>query len=43
MKTCDECYCNDSKDNPIIEELDELGYVIKRMCMMCYVESLDED
>jgi hypothetical protein len=40
---CEECSCIDTKDNPILEELDPSGYVIKKICMMCYAESLDEN
>ncbi len=39
-KSCEECCCIDSEDNPIIEELNESGEVIKHICMMCYAESI---
>ena len=40
---CEICLWKDSKDNPIIEILDEEGFVIDKMCMMCYVETLEDD
>ena len=43
IKSCEECCCIDSEDNPIIEELDEQGFLVKSMCMLCYAESLDEN
>ena len=39
-KICEKCCCTDLEDNPIIEELDENGNVIKHICMMCYAESI---
>ena len=42
-KSCFECCCIDTEDNPIIEEIDDQGFVIKQLCMMCYAESLDEN
>lgn len=39
--TCEECCCVDSEENPILEELDDEGFVERRVCMMCYVEELD--
>jgi hypothetical protein len=41
FKSCEECCCVDSKDNPIIEEWDS-DKLIKTICMMCYAESLNE-
>lgn len=42
-KTCQECCCVDSEENPILEELDGEGFVVRRICMMCYVEELDAE
>ena len=42
FKSCEECCCVDSKENPILEELDNNGFLLKSICMMCYAESLDE-
>lgn len=44
MKTmiCEVCCCVDSKDNPILEILDEDGFVEQRICMMCYSEQLED-
>ena len=42
-KSCEKCCCVDSKDNPILEEIDENGRLLKCVCMMCYAESLDEN
>ncbi len=39
---CDNCFCDDSEDNPIFEVLDEEGFVEEKICMMCYVEEIDE-
>tara|TARA_R100000315_G_C5210442_1_gene124899 strand:- start:5 stop:187 length:183 start_codon:yes stop_codon:yes gene_type:complete len=47
MKTkklqCSKCKTKDSKNNPIFQELDCNGYVVKNICMMCYAEELDEN
>ncbi len=47
MKTkklqCGKCKTKDSKDNPIFQELDCNGYVVKNICMMCYAKELDEN
>lgn len=37
-KSCEDCCCIDSEDNPIIDILDEQGYIEHSICMMCYVE-----
>lgn len=34
--------CIDTEENPIFEILDEEGEVEELICMMCYVEELDE-
>lgn len=39
---CDRCFCDDSEDNPIFEVLDNEGFVEEKICMMCYVEEIDE-
>jgi len=39
---CEICDCNDSEDNPIIEIIDENNYVKERLCMMCYVEVMND-
>lgn len=41
LKICDKCMCTDSEENPILEIVDEEGFVEERVCMMCYVEELD--
>jgi len=42
VKTCQECCCIDTKDNPILEVLDAEGNVEEYICMMCYAEEIDE-
>lgn len=42
-KSCERCCCVDSEENPIIEIIDEYNCVEEYICMMCYVESLEED
>jgi hypothetical protein len=42
-KSCEECCCVETEDNPIIEEWDNQGFLVKSMCMLCYAESLDEN
>jgi hypothetical protein len=37
-KICEDCCCIDSEDNPILELLNEQGYIDHSICMMCYVE-----
>lgn len=39
---CETCNCVDSKDNCIIEILDENGCVERKLCLMCYAEELDD-
>ena len=39
-RTCQECCCVDSEENPVIEIVDEEGFVEEMYCMMCYVEKL---
>jgi len=41
-KSCEKCCCVDSKDNPILEEIDKNGCLLKCICMMCYAGELDE-
>jgi hypothetical protein len=40
---CETCLCIDTEENPIFEVLDEEGFVIEKICMMCYAESLEDD
>lgn len=42
LKICNECCCVDSEENPILEILDESGFVIEKVCMMCYAEGLHD-
>jgi hypothetical protein len=42
-KSCEECCCVDSESNPILEEWDKQGFLVKSICMMCYAENLDEN
>tara|TARA_R110002012_G_scaffold248973_2_gene425626 strand:+ start:141 stop:287 length:147 start_codon:yes stop_codon:yes gene_type:complete len=42
-KSCEECCCVDSEENPIIIEIDKQGFLIKSLCMLCYAESLDDE
>ena len=42
-KSCEECCCVDSESNPILEEWDRQGFLVKSICMMCYAENLDEN
>ena len=39
--TCDICGCEDSEENPIFEILDEEGYVVKRICMNCFLKEIE--
>jgi hypothetical protein len=41
IKSCEECCCIDSKDNPILEEF-EGDTLVKCLCMMCYADKIDE-
>jgi hypothetical protein len=41
-KSCEECCCVDSKDNPIFEEFDG-DILVKSLCMMCFANSIDEN
>tara|TARA_Y100000401_G_scaffold47129_1_gene36238 strand:- start:4803 stop:4967 length:165 start_codon:yes stop_codon:yes gene_type:complete len=41
-KSCEECCCVDSKDNPIIEEFDG-DYLVKSLCMMCFAKNINEN
>jgi len=41
-RSCQECCCIDTEENPIIEILDEQGFVVREICMMCYAEELDD-
>lgn len=38
---CDKCYCDDTEENPLFEILDDSGFVEERICMMCYLEEID--
>lgn len=40
---CEHCLCVNTEENPIFEILDEEGFVIEKICMMCYVETLEDD
>lgn len=42
-KTCDSCMAIDTEENPIFEVLDEEGEIVEYICMVCYVEQLEED
>jgi hypothetical protein len=42
-KICELCLCIDTEDNPIFEVLDEEGFVAENICMMCYVETLEDN
>tara|TARA_X000001382_G_scaffold129865_1_gene122996 strand:- start:698 stop:838 length:141 start_codon:yes stop_codon:yes gene_type:complete len=42
VKTCQECCCIDTEDNPILEVLDAEGEAEEYICMMCYAEEIDE-
>jgi hypothetical protein len=42
MRTCYECCCTETSDNPIIEIEDDHGSVIEAMCLECYTERLWE-
>ena len=41
-RCCENCMCIDTEENPIFEILNEEGEVEELICMMCYVEELDE-
>ena len=41
-KSCEECCCVDSEENPILEILDESGFIEVSICMMCYVEEVND-
>lgn len=43
IKSCEECCCVESEDNPIIEEWDNQGYLVKSICMLCYAEKKYEN
>lgn len=40
--TCDECDCDNSEENPIIEILDENNCVEACLCMFCFVKMENE-
>ena len=40
---CDKCQCDNSEDNPIFEVIDDDGFVEEHICMMCYVEELEDE
>jgi len=42
-RTCYECCCLETSDNPIIEVEDKHGNVIEAVCLLCYSERLNED
>ena len=42
-KSCEECCCVESEDNPIIEEWDSQGFLVKSICMICYAEKKYEN
>lgn len=42
-RSCETCLCVDSEENPIFEVLREDGEVESYICMMCYVEELEEE
>jgi hypothetical protein len=42
-RSCETCLCVDSEENPIFEVLREDGEVDSYICMMCYVEELEEE
>ena len=42
-RTCYECCCADSIDNPILGIEDEHGVVEEWICMECFTERLDAD
>ena len=42
-KSCEECCCVESEDNPIIEEWDNQGFLVKSICMICYAEKKYEN
>ena len=39
--TCDICGYKDLEENPIFEILDEEGYVVKRICMNCFLKEIE--
>ncbi len=41
-RTCYECCCAETSDNPIIEIEDNTGVVVERMCLECYTERMNE-
>lgn len=43
MRTCYECCCAETSDNPIIEVEDDHGNVVEAMCLECYTEKINAD
>lgn len=41
-RLCEYCYCIDSEDNPLFEIVNYEGIIEELICMMCYVEKLEE-
>ncbi len=39
--TCDVCGVEDSEENPIFEIVDSEGYVVRRICMNCYLKEIE--
>ena len=35
-KSCYECCCTETSDNPIIEAEDDLGNIVDAICLECY-------
>lgn len=42
-KLCDCCYCADSEDNPLFEIVNYEGIIEEYICMMCYIERIEEE
>ena len=40
---CDVCGCVDSKDNPILEVINEEYGTVEHLCMMCLADMLEEE
>jgi hypothetical protein len=41
-RTCDRCNCNNTEENPIFEILDNDFNIEEWVCMMCYVEEVND-
>ena len=43
MRSCDECCCIDTSDNPVIGIEDDYGNVEEWVCMECFCQRDNED